>query len=91
MTETGLDSPVWVPLWAAIVIALPGTITAVTSAINMMHLSRMKDKMQTLEENTNSKMDKLLAAKDELRASTNTAARAEGKLEGAASVTTPAP
>jgi hypothetical protein len=38
--------------------------------------------MKSLEENTNSKMDQLLQAKDDLRESTNAVARTEGIAEG---------
>ena len=96
---TTIDSPVWIPLWVVLATAIPNTITAFAAAMNARHLSRlrdsqaairdsqsaMSDSMNMLEKNTNSKMDKLLAAKDELRVSTNAAARAEGKLEGQAS------
>ena len=74
--------PVWIPVWVVLLGAIPGTIGAITSLVNMIHISFVKSKISTLEENTNSKMDRLLAAKDELRASTNSAARAEGHLAG---------
>ena len=80
--SSALSNPIWIPLWVVLVTAIPNTITAVAAALNMRHLSKLKDNMKQLETNTNNKMDMLLQAKDELRTSTNDASFAAGKLEG---------
>lgn len=70
-----MGNPVWIPLWVAIIVVIPGLISAVASALNMRHLAKIQSQMGQLEKNTNNKMDKLLEV-------SNKASFAEGKLEG---------
>lgn len=58
--------------------------TKIATVATKDDLAATKAAVVMLEKNTNDKMDKLLTAKDELRESSNAAARAEGLTAGRA-------
>jgi len=76
-------------VWVALIAAVPGILSTILGFVNKNRIKENTVLTQAtridvgvLESNTNSKMDKLLDAKDELRTATNAAAFAIGKLEG---------
>ena len=86
---THLSDPIYVPVWVALSTMVPATISAVSSALNTRHLAKlaeaqkaMRTQVDTIKAQTDGMTTKLMAAKDELRASTNEEARAQGQIEG---------
>jgi len=72
----------YIPVWVALVSGLPSIVAAILGYMNKrsisitaQHVVETKERMKTLEDNTNCKMDKLLEV-------SNKAEFAKGLLEG---------
>ena len=70
-------------IWIAVIPAtITGIFTLILGFLNRAHLKKVSRDMAILEDNTNNKMDILLASKEDIRLLTKQLAHDEGYAEG---------